>query len=541
MKPRLVFIFVLIVLAPLAILGWLGARVALNERDAMQSRMRDVLMGRLRDIDAGVRTLLEDRGRAVLAEGSQIERDLALARATSLRSPLVRQYLVVGQDGLLEYPPREGPLSGEEEAFLTRTSHIWESGGFPQPGEVSDSGKPRRAASKVAGQWDATASNQGWYVWYWGDGLNLIYWWRAPDGRVFGGELNASRLTADIIASLPDGRDLADQARIVVRDSRGRRLHQWGAFEPSEGEPPQATLALSWPLASWTLEYHAAPESIGRGYGRGMLMNLAVGLTLLAVAICALAVYYYRESSREMREAAQRITFVNQVSHELKTPLTNIRMYAELLEDDLQLRLPEHDGPIRRHLQVIVAESQRLSRLIGNVLTFSRKQRGALTLHQAPGCVDDVLRAVAAKFEAALEAKGIGLELDLGAARPARFDADVLEQIVGNLLGNVDKYAAGATRAAISSRQNNDIVDVVVEDNGPGIPPREAARVFKPFYRVSSRLTDGVAGTGIGLTIARDLARLHGGDLVLEPGETGARFRATLNAPVDDASTGGCT
>ncbi|MCX5771749.1 MAG: HAMP domain-containing sensor histidine kinase, partial [Candidatus Hydrogenedentes bacterium] len=381
------------------------------------------------------------------------------------------------------------------------------------------------------GPGDATSANRGWYVWYWGDGLNLIYWWRGADGKLFGAEMNSARLAADIIGILPEGAQLGDQGRIVVRDSRGQRIHQWGGQPVKEGDQPAAVLALGWPLASWTLEHYASSNLLGGDYGRGVMMNLAVGLVLLGFAVVALAVYYYRETAREVREASQRVTFVNQVSHELKTPLTNIRMYAELLEDDLQLRLPEEGGQISRCISVIVAESQRLSRLIGNVLTFSRQQRGALTLHPTVVAPDDILREVSARFEPALAARQIKILLDLAAERPRCLDSDVLEQILGNLLNNVEKYAVGATSVRISSTQDGDMLNIIVEDDGPGITLREAGRIFAPFYRVSNRLTDGVSGTGIGLTIARDLARLHGGDLTLETTGPGARFRIRLNAP----------
>ena len=257
------------------------------------------------------------------------------------------------------------------------------------------------------------------------------------------------------------------------------------------------------------------------------MLNLVAGLAVLAATVIGLTYYFYREQAREMREAAQRVSFVNQVSHELKTPLTNIRMYAELLEQDLEDRDEQADG----HLGVIVGESQRLSRLIGNVLTFGRKERGALTLHREPGVVDDVLRAVLGHFGAALDSQSIQVSFRPSAGRVVSLDPDVVEQIVGNLIGNVEKYAAGGGRLELISRQDGDSVEIVVADDGPGLPPRERRRIFEPFYRVSSALTAGVAGTGIGLTISRELARLHGGDLRLEPSERGARFLVTLRCP----------
>jgi signal transduction histidine kinase len=188
-----------------------------------------------------------------------------------------------------------------------------------------------------------------------------------------------------------------------------------------------------------------------------------------------------------------------------------------------------------RYLGVIVSESQRLSRLIANVLTFSRNQRHTLTLRMQQAVPDEVLRTVAEHFRPTLEGRGIAVELDLHAGGECSFDPDALEQIVGNLAGNVEKYAAAGKVLRIESRLEDELIHVVVEDRGPGIPARERARIFEPFYRVNNSLTEGVSGTGIGLSISRDLARLHGGDLVLEAPAShhtaGARFHVTLRCP----------
>jgi signal transduction histidine kinase len=333
-----------------------------------------------------------------------------------------------------------------------------------------------------------------------------------------------------LIASLPETDDLApelSEGRIRLLDSAGQPLYQWGSFEEEEDSQPVATLALRSPLGAWNLEYHASQAFFGSAVAGGFLLNLAAALALVAAAVIGLAYYFYREQSREMREAAQRVSFVNQVSHELKTPLTNIRMYAELLERDAD----EQDEQLGRRLGVIVWESQRLSRLIGNVLTFSRKQRRTLELHRKPGVVDDVLRGVLHHFRPALEAKEIEVEFTPEAGAIVSFDADAVEQIVGNLVSNVDKYGADGKYMALASRQEGETTEITVSDHGSGLPSKERQRVFEPFYRVNSALTEGVGGTGIGLSIARELARLHGGDLKLMPSEKGACFRVTLQCP----------
>jgi signal transduction histidine kinase len=549
LKPRLIIILLLIVILPLAILGWLGVRIVGNEREIVRHRFRDVLEGSLRDVDARISQLMAERQRALFSEQGLSELSHEALRERVRRSGVVRQYFVLDGDGDLVFPPPRGPLTEAERAFIERTRQIWLNRAIPSTGREGDYrgiqalgqafGKGAQVPQAPATQAAPAKGKQvqkggtldrGWHVWYWGNGINLVYWWRDETGTIVGAELDRARLMMDIVDRLPETNPFEPtlpNARIALVNSTGTVLYQWGGHEPGEGETSQASVTLSPPLSAWRLEYFAPSDLVGTGFGRGVLFNVLSGLAVLAVAMVAMAVYFYRESAREMREAAQRVSFVNQVSHELKTPLTSIRMYAEMLEGQLEGTV---ERP-RKYLDVIVSESQRLSRLIGNVLSFSRRQRSALRLHKAVGDVDGVLREVLEHFDAALRARGIEIVFSGAANQPAEFDRDALEQIVGNLLSNVEKYAAGANRVEVVSVQESDTVTVTVTDNGPGIPPRDQRRIFEPFHRVSNKLTDGVAGTGIGLAIARDLARLHGGDLTLEPSGQGACFKLVLHAP----------
>jgi signal transduction histidine kinase len=224
-----------------------------------------------------------------------------------------------------------------------------------------------------------------------------------------------------------------------------------------------------------------------------------------------------------LREAAQRVSFVNQVSHELKTPLTNVRLYAELLED----HLPEEDTVAHERLGILLTECRRLGRLISNVLTFARAQKSTVALHPAVASVDELVRELVDQFAPAFAAKGIEVRLAGAAPRPVKVDGDALVQILGNLFGNVEKYAPDAP-VVVETAQEPGRVRIDVEDGGPGIPEAARERVFEPFVRLGSAAHEAVPGTGIGLGIARDLARLHGGDLRCVAGARGARFQLTL-------------
>jgi signal transduction histidine kinase len=156
-------------------------------------------------------------------------------------------------------------------------------------------------------------------------------------------------------------------------------------------------------------------------------------------------------------------------------------------------------------------------------------------LHPADGIIDQCVRSVLDNFSAAFEAKGIKVDFNAGADRPVEFDRDAVEQILGNLFSNVEKYAASGGWMEVTSNQQGTTTSIAVTDRGPGIPRGQEAQIFAPFHRLSNRLSDGVTGTGIGLSIARDLARKHGGDLKVVPTEVGACFRLELLTPVPAA------
>jgi signal transduction histidine kinase len=315
-------------------------------------------------------------------------------------------------------------------------------------------------------------------------------------------------------------------------------MYEWGKYQVKQDEKSTAMIPLSHPLGSWKLEYYA-PALTGATTTNSL--SIVVGVLLIGIALTALATYLYREHQREVRVAQQRVNFVNQVSHELKTPLTNIRLYAELLEtevadvfDDEQQQEGEK---ARKYIAIITAESQRLSRLIANVLRFGQLQKSQLDLRLQAAKLDEVIQRCVLAFSPALKAKGIVVSLDLHANILVMLDTEALEQILNNLISNAEKYAASGAALHISSTQTFDLSTILVRDFGLGIAALERVRIFQPFYRVSSLLSDGVTGTGIGLDIARQLARLHGGDLVLQEVDIGACFKLTLHTPAAKGNT----
>ncbi len=529
LPPRFVWVLVGLVTLPLATLGLFAARLISDQQHLTRARTSDELQERLKPMAALVERRVQERAREFGALASRLPADAEGIRRELRATPSVGGALVVERRGRRLFPPLDGPTSDAERAFLSRTEPLWRDGGLA-------------GLASGAGGSEGAAAAQGWHGFYHGGGLRLVFW-RTRGERVVAIEWDRMQMLADLVAALPattGDTPLALTTRTALLDAAGDVQYAWGGFEPAPHVPPAANLALAPPLGGFRLVLWAPPAMLTAPWLGSAAFGISLALGAVAIALIGLALYLARERTRELRLTSQRVAFVSQVSHELKTPLTNIQLYAEIVAADLDARDDEGTSRDRAHLAVIVAESQRLSRLITNVLTLTRGQQGRLRLHRTRGVVDEAIRDALTALSPSLAARGIALHFAAGAPRPVHFDADAVQQILANLLSNVEKYAASGKRAEIESCQSGAVTTVVVRDHGPGIPPKHWQRVFEPFQRLSDRLTDGVAGTGIGLDIARRLARLHGGDLRLIPTAAGAAFELTLaTPPADEAGSPG--
>lgn len=257
--------------------------------------------------------------------------------------------------------------------------------------------------------------------------------------------------------------------------------------------------------------------------GRGFVAVSALLVLIFLAAMIAGGTLLIRDSRKNMKDAMEKTSFVSSVSHELKTPLTSIRMYAELLAEG---RVTQPDK-VNRYLEVIVSESRRLTRLVNNVLDFGRLEQGKKTYHRETLDLAGFVRGI---FEAhGIRVEAAGLALDLHIPRePLTLvsDHDALEQVLLNLIDNAVKYASsGRYLGVFVENDSTETVDLVLADRGPGIPPEHRDLIFEKFHRVDNSLTAEQAGSGLGLSIARRILRDLGGDLVFEPGtESGSRF-----------------
>jgi signal transduction histidine kinase len=224
---------------------------------------------------------------------------------------------------------------------------------------------------------------------------------------------------------------------------------------------------------------------------------------------------------REVLLAEMRSQFVSSVSHELKTPLTAIRMFAETL----RLGRAKDTATQMEYLDTIVNESERLTRLLNNVLDFSKIEQGKRTYHPCPASLPEIVRTTARAMEYPLKQQGFVLDVRIDESLPQiRVDRDAIEQAVLNLLSNAMKYSGESRWIELRLRREDDYAIIQVIDKGVGIDPKDQERIFDKFYRVPTRDNQSLPGTGLGLSLVAHIAKAHGGSVRVEsaPGEGSA-------------------
>lgn len=260
-----------------------------------------------------------------------------------------------------------------------------------------------------------------------------------------------------------------------------------------------------------------APQLVVGGLPRSRLPVL-IGLFALTAGLVAAAIIQLR---RQQQLAQLRVDFVSGVSHELRTPLAQIRLFAELLRNG-QLR---SDAERERSFGIIDEEAQRLTYLVENVLAFARSEHGRSTVIVEPLEMDREMQAAMDAFAPLARARRAKINSSIEPGLVARVDPRGLRQIVLNLLDNAVKYGPVGQTVNVSLSGADDKVIITVDDKGPGVPRSEREKIWDPYVRLSRAAESAAGGSGIGLSIVRELVRLHGGRARVEdaPGG-GARF-----------------
>ncbi len=392
----------------------------------------------------------------------------------------------------------------------------------------------------------------------------------ADTASIFGGQVFLLRHVQIEDRHLLQGFQLDEQRLIAeVEESAGRCMRDGMGFELPQvrtaGGPPDSvapdaayTAILDFGFGDLILSLlETDPHWIARRIGELHQIYFAIiAIVVLAVGL-ALASLWHNVRAQVVL-ARKKDDFISAVSHELRTPLTSIRMYAEMLEKNW-VKSADKLGDYYRTMR---QESERLSRLVENVLDFARLQKGRKRYHFELGDMNDCIGATVEMMRPYAEQQGFTIQTHLGPLRPSPFDRDAVTQIVVNLIDNAVKYArcAAEKTVVVRTRADEGFTIIEVEDHGPGIPHRQRKKVFEQFYRIEggkcevssvkseeARPTANlkpdtsnspqVSGTGLGLTLVQRFAEAHGGYAEIDSAQpTGVIFRVALATQLSPGS-----
>ena len=245
----------------------------------------------------------------------------------------------------------------------------------------------------------------------------------------------------------------------------------------------------------------------------------------MAVIVILGIIFAWRALRAESRLAACKAVIDSAVSHELRTPLTSIRMYADLLKEGWV----KDDDTAQDYFGLISAESERLARLVNNVLDFSRIEKGKKGFNMRLGDPAPVVRDVVEVLGPYLRKQGFHVEVDVPDSLPeCSFDKDALTQILVNLIDNAVKY--GKEEVRIEAEAGQGAIALRVLDRGPGVPADERDRIFEAFRRGTGAVSGG--GSGLGLALVQHYVEAHSGRIeVRDRDGGGAVFAFSLPLP----------
>ncbi|GEM_PF-3487065 len=244
-------------------------------------------------------------------------------------------------------------------------------------------------------------------------------------------------------------------------------------------------------------------------------------LAILGVFSTSLTIRHGIGLSHDRALYLAQSNFVSGVSHEMRTPLTTIKLYAEMMQEGL-MRDPEQHAS---YLQTVVQECDRLTHLIDNVLDYARLTGHRRSFQFAPVALSEVVQEAVGTMTLPFTQAGMTLEVAVPAGLMFSMDRDAVVRSVINLLSNALKYATSGRKVIVRAAETPVAITLEVQDFGPGIPEREQRQIFKPFYRVGEA-AERTGGSGLGLALVSDYMKAHAGRVeVSSQGGTGTTFR----------------
>lgn len=586
---RSAWIFFIAIFVPSLLLGWLALRTAVEQRvlierqaadlhqaetDAVAFRVKSLMEERQAIFAAIVRDLVAKRGAAALAENYDARLTeswdtggvpFAISPQGALAFPTVaksrdddvnasflrdnRAFLSNASPAEIYQAQQAIPVKPESKVQLVEPKDSNWQGKSKKMEKVSESSlqlrniRPQREEaqqqaevlpSKLAPelsnfQTAVSGASQGILARFVQDELQVLFWTR-PELKadwIFGVMLGPEQLNAIAKSALESESLSSRSVRIAIINDKARPVARVPAGFEGDWKRPFVATEIGEVLPHWEVALYLSNPGQLTDSARLITLTLILLIALALAAILAGGYFVAADTRRQLALAQKKTDFVSNVSHELKTPLTSIRMFADLLAEGRVTESEKRD----KYLRIISSESERLTRLVNNVLDFARieKHRKVYEMREAN------LHAVTSRIweieSGRLREAGFVVHWD---AAPGPYevvcDADGISQILVNLISNAEKYATRRREITLRTTFENGWFEAEIQDRGPGVPRGLEDKIFEAFFRADDSLSSGVQGSGLGLTLARRIARDHGGDVTCRNREGGGAI-FTLRIP----------
>jgi signal transduction histidine kinase len=310
---------------------------------------------------------------------------------------------------------------------------------------------------------------------------------------------------------------------ITISDENSQVLYSNGAAQngyllESNFDPP---------FSNWKARIGLKNTNLDELTRQSFMHSAGATLLVLVFLLCGMALTI-RATDREARLAQAKSNFVANVSHELKTPLSLISLFSEILE----LGRVNNEEKKTEYYRIIHHESRRLNKMIDNILDFSKIEAGRKTYDFANGDMAEVIEDVLSSYRYQIINSGFDIQTNIQPALPpVLIDRDAMAQAISNLLDNAIKYSREVKQLSITTERRGSDLSIEIADHGIGIPRAEQAKIFEKFYRVGNGLVHDVKGSGLGLSLVKHIIEVHQGTISVES-EVGKGSRFTILLPL---------
>jgi signal transduction histidine kinase/tetratricopeptide (TPR) repeat protein len=326
---------------------------------------------------------------------------------------------------------------------------------------------------------------------------------------IFGVQVDDELLRESILPEALSRIQFSQPASVLISDHSGRIL--WGKKDPSL-PVPSVTTYFDDNFPPWKIEVSRAEaprfnlSSLKKSFYFWTIITMVIVLIFGAALVT-------RTLAHEREVLQVKSDFVSSVSHEFKTPLTSIKALLERLKEG-KVQDPEK---MRQYFSILSQDADRLARLVGNVLDFSRVEEGRAEFHFEETDLAQFVGQQVDSFKREEASRGVDIQTEIEAGLPAlRIDRLYLAQALANLLDNALKFSGEEKKIRVSVKRENDQVLLQVRDNGIGIPREESAKIFDKFYQGRNAVRHSARGTGLGLALVKHIVEAHGGRVRVE-------------------------